>query len=166
MLMHKKSHSWRGSAGIMNDHAARRLAWDGCLNVRDVGGYATTDGKATRWRAVLRADNLCQLTPAGCADLRAYGVQTIIDLRSPTELARTPHPFAPQATADASPAYLNLPMLDEQDLEGNAALDAAPTMFELYRAILERYPAQLLTVLAAVADAPPRSVLLHCHAGK
>src|SRR3954453_2755881 len=121
----------------MNNHAARRLAWDGCLNVRDIGGYAPTDGKAIRWRAVLRADNLCQLTPAGCADLRAYGVKTIIDLRSPTEMARAPHPFAPQDASDVSPSYLNLPMLDEQDLEGSTALDAAPTMLELYRVILD-----------------------------
>ncbi len=57
---------------------SRRLAWDACYNVRDIGGYETDDGRQTRWRALVRADDLCRLTPAGAAALRDYGVQTII----------------------------------------------------------------------------------------
>jgi protein-tyrosine phosphatase len=46
-----------------------------------------------RWGALLRGDNLCRLTPEGCSALVDYGVRTIIDVRSPSELGLAPHPF-------------------------------------------------------------------------
>jgi hypothetical protein len=45
----------------------RRLNWEACFNVRDLGGYPTYGGGRTRWRRFLRADNLRRLTPGGCA---------------------------------------------------------------------------------------------------
>src|SRR5262245_14472863 len=56
---------------------SRHLPWDACYNIRDVGGYTTADGGQIRWRALVRADNLCRLTPAGRAALVDYGVRTI-----------------------------------------------------------------------------------------
>ena len=57
----------------------RRLAWEGCLNARDLGGYGTQDGLQTRWGAVVRSDSLAALTPAGRAALADYGVGAIIE---------------------------------------------------------------------------------------
>jgi len=45
----------------------RRLGWEGCLNARDLGGYATADGRETRWGAVVRSDSPAALTAAGRA---------------------------------------------------------------------------------------------------
>ncbi|HET8788748.1 MAG TPA: tyrosine-protein phosphatase, partial [Actinomycetes bacterium] len=45
----------------------RLLAWEGCLNARDLGGYATADGRETRWGAVVRSDSPAALTAAGRA---------------------------------------------------------------------------------------------------
>src|SRR5207248_11734510 len=72
----------------------RHLPWDACFNIRDLGGYAAAAGRRTRWRALLRGDNLGWLKPSGRAALIDYGVRTIIDLRHPSEVARAPHPFA------------------------------------------------------------------------
>lgn len=36
----------------------RSLAWDGCFNVRDLGGLETTSGRRTRHGAVVRPDNI------------------------------------------------------------------------------------------------------------
>jgi protein-tyrosine phosphatase len=66
----------------------------GLLNARDLGGYATLDGGTTRARSLLRADDLAQLTPDGVEALRNYGVETILDLRWPEEIARCPSPVA------------------------------------------------------------------------
>ena len=145
---------------------ARRLAWDACYNVRDLGGYATEDGGWTRWRAVLRADNLCRLTPAGCAALVAYGVRTIVDLRHDHELRMAPHPFAHRTTPDARPAYLHQPLEDWDDAEYGAAIRAAASVDEIYVILLERYAVRLAGVVQAVARAPAGTVLVHCHAGK
>ena len=37
----------------------------GTYNVRDVGGYATRDGRVVRWRTLFRADSLHRLTDDG-----------------------------------------------------------------------------------------------------
>src|SRR5262245_16659896 len=72
----------------------RRLALTGTYNVRDLGGYATTDGHTTRWGVLLRADSMHNLTPEAQEELLAYGVRTILDLRNDTELEKWPNPFA------------------------------------------------------------------------
>jgi hypothetical protein len=145
---------------------ARRLGWDACYNVRDMGGYPTADGRQTRWRAIVRADNLCRLTPAGCAALVAYGVRTIIDLRNPAELLEAPHPFAGPATAEDWPAYLHRPFEDATDATAAALMTAATSAPALYGVMLDRFAGRVAGIVAAIAAAPPGGVLIHCHAGK
>jgi hypothetical protein len=64
---------------------ARVLRWDGCVNVRDLGGLPLRDGGETAFRVVVRADSLPGLTDAGRSALVDYGVTTIVDLRSDRE---------------------------------------------------------------------------------
>ncbi len=146
----------------------RRLQWDACYNVRDLGGYATGDSRRTRWRAVLRGDNLCRLTSAGRAALLDAGVRTIVDLRSPSEVATFPHPFGNPSARDIPlpVTYLNLPLLDEADDAGAVALRVAETVRAQYVLMLDRYPARMAAVLQAIVAAPEGAVLVHCHAGK
>lgn len=144
----------------------RRLAWDACYNVRDLGGYPTSDGGQTRWRAVLRADNLCRLTPAGCEALVAHGVRTIIDLRNPRELAIDPHPFAGADLVAGRPAYRHLPLEDETDAVTRAMVEAAEVVPALYGVMLDRNQARIGAIVEAIAAAPDGAVLIHCHAGK
>ena len=40
---------------------SRHLALDGTRNVRDVGGYPAANGRRTRWRTLLRSDELTTL---------------------------------------------------------------------------------------------------------
>ena len=47
----------------------RTLAWDGCLNVRDLGGHPTEDGGVTRFGSIVRADSIRRLTDDGWAAL-------------------------------------------------------------------------------------------------
>ena len=68
----------------------RVLTWEGCLNVRDLGGHVVEDGRTTRFGAVVRADSVRHLTPAGWRALVDYGVRTIVDLRRHDELERDP----------------------------------------------------------------------------
>ncbi|MGH3001772.1 MAG: tyrosine-protein phosphatase [Gaiellaceae bacterium] len=57
------------------------LVWEGCLNVRDLGGAPTEDGRRTRLGAVVRSDDVCGLTADGRRSLIAHGVVRIVDLR-------------------------------------------------------------------------------------
>lgn len=146
----------------MTQHS-RRLLWDGCLNVRDLGGYVAADGRTTRASSLIRSDNLARLTTAGQQTVRETGVSTIIDVRSPYELDLEANPFAQMLIA--GPLYLNLPLLDETDAEGMALIDAAP-MTEMYRIMLERFQSNIGEIMTAVANAPPGAVVFHCHSGK
>src|SRR5204863_141312 len=75
----------------MQDHE-RLLHFPDLLNARELGGYPTTDGGETRWRSLVRADDLSQLTVEGVRALADYGVGTVIDLRWPEEAALAPSP--------------------------------------------------------------------------
>jgi protein-tyrosine phosphatase len=150
----------------VNQPQARRLEWEACHNARDVGGYETRDGRRTRWRRVLRADNLRRLTPSGAAALVQDGVRTILDLRSPFELRLDPCPFAPPCPLPDAPSYRSVPVLDQGDRALAAALEAARSVAELYALMLERCRPRIAAVVAAVGAAPAGGVLVYCHAGK
>jgi protein-tyrosine phosphatase len=65
---------------------ARHVALDGAVNVRDIGGYRTSDGfQVTRGR-LFRGDALSQLTGPDLERLDQVGLRTVIDLRTPGEV--------------------------------------------------------------------------------
>jgi protein-tyrosine phosphatase len=138
----------------------RRLAWEGCLNARDLGGYATADGQETRWGAVVRSDSLAALTSAGRAALADYGVRAIVDLRLPGELADDPNPFA--EPGDHGIAYTNMSIIDP----AAGFPPATSTLAESYLWMLDRFRGFVAEVLASIAGAPEGTVLIHCAAGK
>jgi len=65
------------------------LDWDGCVNVRDLGGFATPTGD-TAFGVFVRADNARKLTAAGWRSATEYGIRTVLDLRSEAECAADP----------------------------------------------------------------------------
>ena len=68
----------------------RDLVWDGCLNVRELGGLPTQDGGETRLGAVVRADSVRLLSDEGWRALIDHGIRTVIDLRGDHERAEDP----------------------------------------------------------------------------
>jgi protein-tyrosine phosphatase len=150
---------------------ARRLHWEACYNVRDLGGYATADGGRTRWGAFVRADNMSRLTPAGQSALIAYGVRTIVDLRRADELTMDANPFAAPSDDPHRPAYLNLPLGLGADRDGILAVQAAgagddASLSALFCLVLDHYWRGIAGVLRAIAAAREGMLLFHCHAGK
>lgn len=55
------------------------------INLRDIGGYETIDGKHVKWGKIIRSGKIGQLTCKDRRYLKEYGVKTIFDLRSPLE---------------------------------------------------------------------------------
>lgn len=140
----------------------RHLDWEGCFNVRDLGGLRTTDGRETRWGRVVRADALDGLTAAGWAALSAYGVGTVIDLRNDDELS------ADVAPRPASVRTLRLPLDGSEDREFWNIWDSGPQFGTplYYRPHLERFPERSAAVIAAIARAEPGGVAFHCGGGR
>lgn len=141
------------------------LVWQGCLNVRDVGGCATRDGRRIRTGVLIRSDNLSRLTEDGQVAVRAAQVSMIIDLRSPFELDLESNPF--RDARPPGPAYLNLPLIDQNDQESTSLINLAPTVAEAYQLMLDRCQANIAAILdVAVAAALAGPVVVHCHSGK
>jgi protein-tyrosine phosphatase len=144
----------------------RRLTWEACYNIRDLGGYRTEDGKTTRWGAFVRSDNLYRLNQAGKSSLVDYGVRSIIDLRGPDELLATPNPFAGHPASNGSVRYINIPIIAGENEAAFEALKRAQSNLEAYQSILEGFSERFAAVFKTIAHADPGGVLFHCHAGK
>lgn len=136
----------------------RHLSLSGTYNVRDIGGYATSDGRTTRWRTLIRADSPHRLTPEAQRELLDLGLRTIIDLRRPAEIAQFPNLLA----ATPGLRYLQV-ALDQQAPEEQATF---PTLPEIYRAILDGAAAQLGQIVATLAAPDTLPGLVHCQVGK
>jgi protein-tyrosine phosphatase len=140
----------------------RNLTWDGCFNVRDLGGLPASDGREVRWGALVRSDGIDRLTAAGWAALQRHGVRTVVDLRDEEEIG-----------PDAAPrpsglVTVRVPLDDVADtafreyrraneLEGNPLY---------YAPFLDKHPGRCAAAIAAVARADAGGVLVHCVVGR
>jgi len=148
----------------------RDLVWEGCLNVRDLGGHPTSDGGETCYGRVIRADSVRQLTEAGWKAVADYGVRTVVDLRGDHELADDPPGELPLDV-------VHVPFMEANEAEWDAivaeldamrpeAADAATETREAYLIFLEHFRANAAAGVRAVACAPQGGVVVHCVGGK
>ena len=72
---------------MIHGELPRLIDLEAIFNFRDMGGYPTVDGRQTRWRTLYRADGLHRATDTDTSTIVELGVRTVIDLRSPAELA-------------------------------------------------------------------------------
>lgn len=149
----------------MTEILTRRLHWEGCFNVRDLGGLCTRDGRLTRWGALVRMDNPGHLTDAGVCALLDYGVNTVIDLRYPTETTRYPHLAQALNSARDRVTIQHIPLLDEENRTEEDILFAR-SRDEWHTYVLDRRGKAIAEVMRAIAYAAPGAVVLHCTAGK
>jgi len=142
----------------------RHLDWQGCYNVRDLGGLPTVDGGRTCWQAVIRSDHLGRLTARGRQAMLDYGVRTVIDVRAPSETMESPSVHGLAESVEGF-TYLNVPMLNWEPGTQTIFRQLA-SMAQAYNIILDRCRDGVVRVMRAVADAQPGGVVLHCHSGK
>ena len=132
----------------------RHLRLAGTRNLRDVGGYATVDGRVTRWRTLLRTDAFDQLPAESQEALLDLGLRTVIDLRWPHELEEAPSVFARS---------------DRVSYRSISLLGADPTpeigLAGTYRHVFDERASQLTEVVRAILDDGPPAVI-GCAAGK
>jgi protein-tyrosine phosphatase len=141
----------------------RKLNWEGCNNVRDLGGLRTRDGRLTRWGAVVRSDSPGRLTEAGWSALYAHGIRTIITLRT-QGMVEDELDFVPRYSDIAT---VQAPIEDITDTGFvqqwvDSSLWGTPLYYE---DALRRWPERHAATLSAVAQARPGGVLFHCIRG-
>ena len=143
------------------------LYWEGCLNVRDLGGLPTVSGGTTTSGSVIRSDNVGDLTETGWRTLAEHGVVRIVDLRWSVEREGEEPP-----PVDVEVVHVPLlgESLDEEYLaELNASLDASNDVADHYAwtyvDFLERFRDRFGLALGAVAEVEG-TVVVHCAGGK
>ena len=97
-------------------------------------------------------------------------MRTVVDVRTREEIGRdVDYPFR-DSRAASDPAYLNISFVvdltDEETARLRAAQNSAWNLGELNKVDVELHRAGIGAIAAAVADAAPGGVLIHCHAGK
>ncbi len=144
----------------------RHLTWDGCANVRDLGGHQTPYGE-TQWGSIVRADTIRRLTDAGWTELVGHGISTVVDLRMDEELEADPPAELPVEVVHVNVLAGSPPDYGEQL---DALVEPVPTPGEKTRVVyvdfLERFGPNFVAAIRAIADAPPGGVVVHCQGGK
>lgn len=145
---------------------SRELVWEGCVNVRDLGGLPAAGGGRIRDGALIRSDNIMRLTEEGWRAMQAHGVRTVIDLRWPEERRRDP-------PVRSGVDRVHVPLLGESsawDAELGARVEGIEDLVERrttsYLEALRTWSTRFADTVAAVAEAKPGGVLVHCVAGK
>ncbi|CAM4380667.1 tyrosine-protein phosphatase [Paenibacillus typhae] len=140
------------------NYTVRLLQLDGAYNVRDIGGYGTTDGGVVQTGRLFRADGLHRLTERDQQSLLGRGVRTIIDLRHGDELLQKRNVFADSADV----AYHNVSLINPAT---TMAADIR-SLGDMYKNMLDQCGPQLSRVFELISQAEAEGVLFHCAAGK
>jgi protein-tyrosine phosphatase len=143
----------------------RTLDWDGCSNVRDLGGIPLPGGRETRSGVLVRADNIRKLTDDGWQALSEHGIERIVDLRWLEELAADPSRQVGIEVVHVSLLGVLDPDFSDDIDDYIAADDPAGYWGSANIAILERHREGIGAAIAAIADANG-PVVFHCAGGK
>lgn len=132
--------------------------------MRDLGGLKIKDGRETVWRKVVRSDTPARLTASGWDALYAYGIRTIVSLRT-VGLNEKELDFTCPFT-DIKRENVAVEDITDQEfarLYANSESWCTPLY---YRDALERWPERHAAVIKAIANANSGGVLFHCIRGQ
>ena len=140
----------------------------GARNFRDLGGYATRDGRRVRWGQVYRSGSLAAVTSASAQTLRSLGIQSVLDLRTSRERRAEPNCWCAELGADYwardyATSFAELrQLLDADIVDRDAAREA---MLAGYRRLpFDQAPAYRELFRRLVDGAVP--LVFNCSAGK
>ena len=148
--------------------AERVLPLVGGRNFRDLGGYATQDGRRLRWGRVYRSGVLTYLTESDREVIRQRDIRVVCDLRTKSERQREPTQWpiaaATQLNWDYDPRHTSLRgyLTPTTELSPDVVRGS---MVSLYQNLprLFRTPYAALFAELATGTAP---MVFHCSAGK
>jgi protein-tyrosine phosphatase len=143
----------------------RLVALEAVHNFRDLGGYATADGRTTLWRRLFRADGLYRLTAADVVTLEPLGLRTVIDLRSAPELEERG-----RFPVDVHPViYHHFPIIDTTWSLANDAPEFdrdEDFLVSAYQEMLTVGAPRFAMAFEALAQPDALPAVFHCAAGK
>jgi protein-tyrosine phosphatase len=147
----------------------RILEIPGAINLRDFGGYTTTDGRRVRSGVLFRSGMLAQLTALGQVAVRDLGIGLICDLRRDAERTQEPTPFPAhdplQVHVSIDPDH-GVKLREGLEYDGLDVAQRIHYMIEINRELARVHTAEYRRVFDALWSAGDRGFLIHCAAGK
>ena len=149
----------------------RRVALEGSVNFRDLGGYETADGRRLRWGQVFRSDNLGRLTGRDVNYIQKMGIRMVCDFRTPAEVKKLPDLLPTGADC----ASLHLPIKHgeydpantfERIKNGDIEWMTEAYMIKGYIKNVEDFAPIWSTFFNSLADRSNRPLVFHCTGGK
>jgi protein-tyrosine phosphatase len=141
----------------------------GAINLRDFGGYLTSDGRRVRSGVLFRSGMLAQLTADGRSALRDLGIGVICDLRRDEERELEPTPFPAhdplQVHVSIDPDH-GVKLREVMQFDGLDLAGRIHYMTEINRELARVHTAEYTRVFDALWSAGERGFLIHCAAGK
>ncbi|MQY21820.1 tyrosine-protein phosphatase [Nocardia macrotermitis] len=150
---------------------------EGAVNVRDLGGFVTAEGRRLAAGRLFRADALHKLTDGDVAVLAGLGLRTVVDFRSSREITgagpdRLP-PGVERFELPISGGNITATLSSVSDESATAAPDlgegrAAEVMRRINRQFITEpdYRAAFARTLHLIATPDRAPLLFHCTAGK
>ena len=154
--------------------AHRIINFEGIANFRDLGGYATDDGRTVRWGSLYRSGNFAHTSQADLVAMSDLALVTLIDFRSSIEKEEEPN-FLPDPSGFS---VVEIPTLDD----GNQAMvgeimqriedsnfegfDPNSFMLSANRQLATAFTPQFKQFITEVLSAKGAPIVWHCSAGK
>jgi len=149
----------------------RHIALEGAANFRDLGGYATRDGRHVKWGLLYRSDNLSKLTDADLQKVSTLGLRLVCDFRGPQEWRAAPD----RLPAQSPPQVAHLEIWDKSFdaggirkaiLSGHVDVDLRQMLIEGNRLFATRFAPRYREMFARITKPQNLPALVHCTAGK
>ena len=150
----------------------RLIAMDGASNFRDLGGYATRDGRHVRWGQLCRSDALDELSDADVQRIGELGIRLVCDFRGPSERENAPDrlPLAdpPEvALLEIHDESVDVAAIEETIRSGDfEGVDFADLLVQGNRAFIERFSHRYAAMFERLAEPANLPALVHCTGGK
>lgn len=141
----------------------------GAINLRDFGGYATSDGRRVRSGALYRSGMLAGLTEDGRAAVRALELGLICDLRRDDECTAEPTPFPshdPRRVQISIDPGSGIALREEMARTSVGIESRIRYMVEINRELVRDHVREYRLMFDALESTRAGAFLIHCAAGK
>ena len=147
------------------NHPRRLIGLEAVHNFRDLGGYATADGRSTRWRTLFRSDGLYRLRGADdMSRVMQLGLKSVIDLR--TEREQREQGIFPTDDIEVTFHHLSIVDVTWSDTETPEFDDEVEFLVWGYRDMLEIGSSRFADAMHVLAQTDSLPAVFHCAAGK
>lgn len=144
---------------------SKRLLFNDICNFRDLGGMNKANGEETKAGVLYRSSMLFGKDEADFKKLKELAIQTIIDLRSPSEIERVPNPYKDEVTN-----YLTINISGTKDIGRSAKMsqnaDTPHFMYKRYMEYVSDAKDQIKTIFDYFLNPENLPAIFHCSAGK